>query len=266
MDTCGGPIGQNGSSFSCPANAETAIAASTTRSDRWSYDRVKQAARAYTARQCRGAGCRPCFRMARHKTCYLADACPFCHGPHSKDEVKHPGPRQRQRAAKRRARMAQSLDAAAEDADGSGPAERENDPFLVCEKGALPKGSIEEREANIVRMVGEEIRYTSDHLEQGGGETPDFIEKVRWWRVQIDKERETVTGMLCAGDVLAQLDDVLTAFDEMADRAEQSEKRTPHPPQPLCATAKASFPKANSLNLLSKKRRHEKMSAIAAAF
>jgi hypothetical protein len=162
--------------------------------------------------------------------------------------------------------MAQSSDAAAEDTDSSGPAE------IVAALGTLPKGSIEEREANIDRMVREEIDYISDHLERGGDETLEFIEKIRWYRSQIDKERETVTGMLGAGDVLAQLDDVLT---EHAKTTEQSERRTPHPPQQLLlrATAKASFPKKvnmrNSLNLLSKKRlqlQHKKKSAIAAAF
>ena len=93
---------------SCHANAETAVAASITRSDSqpehmrkpqlrqtppglpcimWSYARVKRAARAYNdAQQCRGAECRPCFRMAR-----------FCHGRRSKDEVKRPGGSKRQK-------------------------------------------------------------------------------------------------------------------------------------------------------------------------
>jgi len=83
---------------SCPTNAETAIAASATR--------------AYTAAQCHGDRCHPCWHMARHKMCKNGDACRFCHGPHSRQDVAHPGGKKRQRAAKRRAKIAQNLDAA----------------------------------------------------------------------------------------------------------------------------------------------------------
>ena len=287
---------------SCHANAETAVAASITRSDSqpehmrkpqlrqtppglpcimWSYATVKQAARAYNdAQQCRGAECRPCFRMAR-----------FCHGRRSKDEVKRPGGSKRQRTEKWLARTAQSLDAAVEDADRDCPAEvvaalckhhiyaSESVPAartfpaavagvstpcavadvnVACETGALPTGSIEEREANVLRLKNAEIDYLSKHFERGGGETIDVIQKVRWYRSEIQREEQIVEGMRWySADVLDQLDDVLTEHAKQtniqtADTLEQLERLTPHPPQPLCATAKACFPKKmnlqNSLN------------------